>query len=154
MRAEGFSFVELLIVTSILLILASAVLPLSQVTAKRQQEAELRRALREIRIAIDEHKDAVDLGLIGGENVQAGSQGYPANLEVLVEGVEVLNDASGAKLRFLRRIPVDPMTASGDWGLRAYQDEPGATSWSGDNVYDVYSRSRLSALDGSSYNEW
>ena len=153
-RAEGFSFVELLIVTSILLILASAVLPLSQVTAKRQQEAELRRALREIRIAIDEHKDAVDLGLIGGGNVQAGSQGYPANLEVLVEGVEVLNDASGAKLRFLRRIPVDPMTASGDWGLRAYQDEPGATSWSGDNVYDVYSRSRLSALDGSSYNEW
>ena len=153
-RAEGFSFVELLIVTSIVLILASAVLPLSQVTAKRQREAELRRALRVIRIAIDEHKDAVDLGLIGGGNVQAGSQGYPANLEVLVEGVEVLNDASGAKLRFLRRIPVDPMTASRDWGLRSYQDEPGATSWSGDNVYDVYSRSRLSALDGSNYNEW
>ena len=153
-RATGFSFVELLIVTSILLILASAVLPLSQVTAKRQQEAELRRALREIRTAIDKHKDAVDLGLIGGENVQAGSQGYPANLEILVEGVEVLNDASGAKLRFLRRIPVDPMTTSDDWGLRAYQDEPGTTSWSGDNVYDIYSQSRLTALDGSNYNEW
>ena len=90
---SGFSFIELLIVTAILLILASAVMPLSRVTAQRGREVELRRALREIRTAIDEHKDAVDLGLIGGATVQAGSQGYPASLEILVDGVEVLNDA-------------------------------------------------------------
>ncbi len=151
---SGFSLIELLIVTAILLILASAVMPLSRVTAQRGREVELRRALREIRTAIDEHKDAVDLGLIGGAAVQAGSQGYPASLEILVDGVEVLNDASGGKLRFLRRIPSDPMTQGVDWGLRAYQDEPGSARWSGDNVYDVYSRSQATALDGTNYSEW
>ena len=150
----GYSFIELLVVSAILLILASAVLPLSKVTMQRQREAELRRALREIRTAIDNHKDSVDLGLIGGANVQAGSEGYPADLETLAEGVEVLNDASGRKLRFLRRIPFDPMTRSTEWGLRSYQDDPDATSWGGDNVYDIYTTSRGSALDGTNYSEW
>jgi len=153
-RDAGFSLVELLVVTAILLVLASAVMPLSRVTAQREREAELRRALRTMRTAIDNHKDAVDLGLIAGENVVAGSQGYPATLDILVEGVEVLNDASGEKLRFLRRIPLDPMTQSKEWGLRSYQDEPGSSRWSGDNVYDVYSRSDGTALDGTIYSEW
>ena len=122
----GYSFVELLVVSAVLLILASAVLPLSKVTIQRQREAELRRALRVIRLAIDEHKDSVDLGLIGGANVRAGSEGYPPDLETLVEGLEVMNDASGRKIRFLRRIPFDPMTKSTDWGLRSYQDDPGS----------------------------
>ena len=150
----GYSFVELLVVSVILLILASAVLPLSRVTIQRQREAEFRRALREIRTAIDDHKDSVDLGLIGGANVQAGSEGYPPDLETLVEGLEVLNDATGRKIRFLRRIPFDPMTKSTEWGLRSYQDDPDSTSWGGDNVYDVYTTSRGSALDGTDYSEW
>ena len=151
---RGFTFVELLVVSAILAILASAVLPLSKVTAQRQHEAELRRALRGMRTAIDKYKDAVDLGLIGGVDVQAGSEGYPADLETLVDGVEVLNDASGGKLRFLRRIPFDPMTTSKEWGMRSYQDDSDSTSWSGDNVYDVYSKSTATALDGTTYNEW
>ena len=150
----GYSFVELLVVSSILLILASAVLPLSQVTIQRQREAELRRALREIRTAIDNHKDSVDLGLIGGVDVRAGSEGYPPDLETLVDGIEVLNDASGRKLRFLRRIPFDPMTKGTEWGLRSYQDDPDSRSWGGDSVYDIYTTSRASALDGTKYNEW
>ena len=150
----GYTFVELLVVSAILLILASAVLPLSKVTMQRQREAELRRALREIRTAIDNHKDSVDLGLIGGANVEAGSEGYPPDLETLVDGIEVLNDASGRKRRFLRRIPFDPMTRSTEWGLRSYQDDPGATRWGGDNVYDIYTTSRGSALDGTRYDEW
>lgn len=152
--SRGYSFVELLVVSAILLVLASAVLPLSQVTMQRQREAELRRSLREMRTAIDRYKDAVDLGMIGGTDVQAGNEGYPPDLETLVEGVEVTNDATGRKLKFLRRIPFDPITKSQEWGLRAYQDDPGATSWSGDNVYDVYTRSRASALNGTNYNEW
>ena len=150
----GYSFVELLVVSAILVVLASAVLPLSKVTIQRQREVELRRALREIRTAIDNHKDAVDLGLIGGANVQAGSEGYPPDLETLVDGIEVLNDASGRKLRFLRRIPFDPMTKSAEWGLRSYQDDPDTTSWGGDNVYDIHTTSRASALDGTNYSEW
>ncbi len=150
----GYSFVELLVVATIILILASAVIPLTKVTIKRQREAELRRGLREMRTAIDGYKDAVDLGMIGGANVRAGSEGYPPDLETLVEGVEVLNDASGRKLRFLRRIPVDPMTGTNEWGLRAYQDKPDSTRWGGQNVYDVYSTSDATALDGTRYRDW
>lgn len=150
---RGYSFVELLVVSAILLVLASAVLPLTRVTMQRQREAELRRALREMRTAIDRYKDAGDLGLIGVE-VEADNDGYPESLEVLVEGVEVVNDGSGRKMRFLRRIPFDPMTGSRDWGLRSYQDAPDSQRWSGDNVYDVYTKSTATALDGTSYREW
>jgi general secretion pathway protein G len=152
--ARGFSFVELLVVSAMLAVLASAVLPLSKVTMQRQREAQLRRGLRDLRTAIDRYKDAVTLQQIGGTNVEAGSEGYPPDLETLVEGVERMNDASGTTMKFLRRIPYDPMTRSNEWGLRAYQDEPHSTRWSGDNVYDVYSTSNATALDGTKYNEW
>src|SRR3990172_533350 len=123
-NSTGFTFIELLVVTTLLLILASAVMPLARVTVQRQREAELRRALREVRTAIDKYKDAVDNGLIGSIDVKAGSEGYPPDLETLVEGVGVANDATGRKLKFLRRIPIDPVTSSADWGLRAYPDKP------------------------------
>ena len=151
---SGYTFVELLIVTTLLLILAAAAMPLAQVTAQRQREVELRRALREMRTAIDRFKDAVDTGVIGATEVEAGSEGYPPDLETLVEGVTAANDASGRQLRFLRRIPVDPMTNSTEWGLRSYQDRPDSTTWGGQNVYDVYTRSDGTALDGTRYRDW
>jgi general secretion pathway protein G len=153
-RRRGFSFIELLVVTTIILVLAGAVMPLARVTMQRQREIELRRALREIRTAIDKYKDAVDQGQIGGTDNQLGSEGYPADLDTLVEGVTAAGDASGRKLKFLRRIPVDPMTQSTDWGKRAYQDAPDARSWGGKNVFDVYSRSEGTALDGTKYRDW
>src|SRR5688572_8198604 len=151
---RGYTFVELLVVTTILLILASAVLPLAQVTSTRQREAELRRSLREMRTAIDRFKDAVDAGQIGATEVEAGSEGYPPDLETLVEGIVAANDASGRRLRFLRRVPIDPMTGNAEWGMRSYQDSPTATTWGGQNVYDVYTRFEGTALDGTRYRDW
>jgi general secretion pathway protein G len=151
---NGFTFIELLVVSTILLILASAVMPLARVTEQRQREMELHRALREIRTSIDKYKDAVDNGLIGSVDVKVGSEGYPPDLETLVEGVSVANDATGRKLKFLRRIPIDPITDTTDWGLRAYGDKPDSTSWGGGNVYDVYCKSEGKALDGTKYRDW
>lgn len=152
--SRGFTFIELLVVTTILLILASAVMPLAKVTVQRQKEVELRRYLREMRGAIDKFKDAADAGLIGAFDIKAGSEGYPPDLETLVEGVSVVNDQSGRKLKFLRKIPIDPMTRSMEWGLRSYQDRPDSTSWGGQNVYDVYTTSTGTALDGTKYRDW
>jgi general secretion pathway protein G len=152
--AHGFSFVELLVVCTILIVLASAVMPLAKVTMQRQREAELRRVLREMRTAIDRYKDAVDQGLISSLDVRPGSEGYPPDLETLVEGVSVANDASGRKLKFLRRIPIDPMTREADWGLRAYSDRPDSTTWGGGSVYDVYTKSEGTGLDGTKYRDW
>jgi general secretion pathway protein G len=152
--SRGFTFIELLIVSTILIILASAVMPLAKVTNQRQKEAELRRALREMRTAIDKFKDAVDIGLIPATEVKTGSEGYPPDLETLVEGVTVANDASGRKLKFLRRIPIDPFTGSTEWGLRSYQDRPDSYAWGGQNVYDVYTKSTGVALDGTKYRDW
>jgi general secretion pathway protein G len=153
-RADGYSFVELLVVTTIILILASAVQPLARVTIQRQKESELRRALRDMRDAIDKFKDAADQGMIPSTELKAGSEGYPPDLETMVEGVSVANDASGRKLKLLRRVPVDPMTGKAEWGLRAYQDKPDATTWGGQNVFDVRSLSGATALDGSKYKDW
>jgi general secretion pathway protein G len=153
-RNEGFTFIELLVVTTILLILSAAVLPLARVTVQRQREIELHRALREIRLAIDKYKDSVDNGLIGSVDVKVGSEGYPPDLDTLVEGVSVANDASGRKLKFLRRIPVDPLTKSTEWGMRAYGDKPDSTSWGGGNVYDVYTKAEGTGLDGTKYRDW
>jgi general secretion pathway protein G len=150
----GFSFIELLVVSTILIILASAAMPLARVTMIRQREGELRRALREIRTAIDKYKDAVDQGLISSIDQRPGSEGYPETLEKLVEGVGVANDASGRKLKFLRRIPIDPLTHEAEWGMRSYQDRPDATTWGGQNVYDVYTTSDGTALDGTKYKDW
>jgi general secretion pathway protein G len=152
--ARGYTFIELLIVSAIIMILASAVMPLARVTSTRAREAELRRALRDMRTAIDKFKDAADAQLIAPFDLKAGSEGYPADLQVLVDGVSVTNDATGRKLKFLRRIPLDPMTRSDEWGLRSYQDSPNAASWGGQNVFDVYSTSTGIALDGTKYRDW
>ena len=151
---RGFSFVELLVVTTIILILASAVQPLAKVTIQRTREAELRRVLREMRTAIDKFKDAADAGMIPTTELKTNSEGYPPDLETLVDGVSVANDASGRKLKFLRKIPLDPLTGDSEWGLRAYQDKPDSTSWGGQNVYDVYSKSQGTGLDGTKYRDW
>jgi general secretion pathway protein G len=152
--ARGYTFVELLVVSVVLLILASAALPLARVGVQRQREVELRRSLREMRVAIDKFKDAVDFGQIAATEVRAGSEGYPPSLETLVEGVPAANDASGRKLKFLRRVPIDPMTGEAEWALRSYQDKPDATTWGGQNVYDVRSKSEGTALDGTKYRDW
>ena len=154
MNQRGYTFVELLVVTTILLILASAVMPLAQVASQRQREAELRRSLRELRTGIDQFKNAVDQGRIPTTELEPGNQGYPPDLETLVDDISAANDASGTKLRFLRRIPRDPMTNSSDWGLRSYQDSPTSTSWGGQNVFDVYTTFSGTALDGSNYRDW
>ena len=151
---RGYTFIELLVVCTILLLLASTVLPLVQVTSRRQKEVELRRVLREMRTAIDKFKDAADNGIIPPTEIEAGSEGYPEDLEKLVEGVSVANDASGRKLKFLRRVPIDPMTSSMEWGMRSYQDRPDATSWGGQNVFDVFTTSEGTALDGTKYRDW
>jgi general secretion pathway protein G len=150
----GYSLIELLAVTVVLLVLASAVMPLAKVTVQRAREAELRRSLREIRTAIDRYKDAADLQQIAATELKAGAEGYPPKLEVLVEGVRANGDASGRKLKFLRRIPMDPMTHTQEWGMRSYQDDSDSTSWGGQNVYDVYSKGDGVALDGTKYVDW
>jgi general secretion pathway protein G len=152
-RARGVTYLELLAVATILMILASAIVPLGRVTIRRQRELELRRALRELRRGIDAYKGAVDAGQIGGTEVKLGSEGYPPDLETLVKGVQRVG-AVERKLKFLRRIPPDPITSSSEWGLRCYQDDPDSTSWCGENVYDVYSKSTAKALDGTIYNTW
>jgi len=153
-RERGYTFVELLVVSTIVMILASAVMPLAKVTATRQREMELHRALREIRTAIDRFKDAADLQQISPLDLKAGGENYPADLETLVNGVTANNDATGRKLKFLRRIPMDPMTQSTNWGLRSYQDEPTARTWGGQSVFDVYTTFSGKALDGSNYRDW
>jgi general secretion pathway protein G len=150
---RGTTFVELMAAATILMILAGAVLPLARVTVKRQRELELRRDLRELRTAIDAYKIKVDQGQIGGTDVKLGSEGYPPSLEVLVKGVSQVGKLD-IKLKFLRHIPVDPLTQSAEWGLRCYQDDADSTHWCGDNVYDVYSKAEGKALDGTKYKDW
>lgn len=149
-RERGFTLAELVMVASILVILAGVTLPVAKFTARRTKEMELRAGLREMRAAIDDYKRYSDMGLIP---VDLGTDGYPAELEILVEGVEVVGQVD-KKLKLLRRIPVDPMTGEREWGLRSYQDEPDSTSWGGENVYDVYSLSGAVGLNGVPYREW
>ena len=154
MRAErGFTFIELIIVTAILAVLASTVLPMTQVTAQRQREVELRRSLREMRTAIDRFKDAVDQGVIPTTELEPQNEGYPSELKTLVDGVAAANDASGRKVKFLRRVPLDPVTGEA-WGMRSYQDRPDSPRWGGQNVFDVYTTSDATALDGTKYRDW
>jgi general secretion pathway protein G len=152
--SSGFSFIELVVATAIMMVLASAALPLARVSIKRQKEAELHYSLREMRLAIDAYHDAVLSNVIGGINVSTTSEGYPPDLETLVNGVVRANDPTGKKIKFLRRIPVDPMTGSSDWGLHAYADKPDATAWGGANVYNVYSKAEGKGLDGTKYRDW
>jgi general secretion pathway protein G len=144
----GMSLLELIIACSILLILASAAEPLVRVTIVRSREAELHRDLREIRNAIDHYKDMADAMAF---RTEVTSNGYPPDLDTLVKGVTI---AGNKKVRFLRRIPVDPMTGKADWGMRSIQDDPDATGWGGDNVFDVFTKSQGTALDGTKYADW
>ena len=153
-RQGGYTFVEIAIVAAIVAILASAALPLAKVTMQRQRELELRRALREMRTAIDKYKDAADQNLISPNDIDPDAEGYPPTLQTLVDGVTPANDTSGRKLRFLRRVPFDPMTRSAEWGLRSSRDQPDARSWGGQNVFDVYTKHDGRALDGTNYREW
>jgi general secretion pathway protein G len=145
----GMTLLELIIACAILMVLSSAALPIAKFSIVRQRETELRRDLREMKDAIDRYKDAADRNQI---RVEIGSEGYPPDLETLVKGVQV--GTSDKKIRFLRKIPVDPMTGHADWGLRAVQDDPDSTSWGGQNVFDVYSKSTGTALDGTKYSDW
>jgi general secretion pathway protein G len=143
----GVTLIELIVAIMILLILTTAALPVARMRIKRDKERELRRDLWEMRDAIDRYKEAADRGAF---QIKVGSEGYPPDLETLVNGVDV----NGKKVRFLRRIPVDPMTGRAEWGLRSLKDDPDSTSWSGDNVFDVYSMSDGTALDGTKYSDW
>jgi len=147
---RGLTLLELVVATAILLTLSALALPLAQVQIKREKEAELRRALREMRTAIDRYKDAADRGLIA---IEADTEGYPPDLATLVNGVALAGQPD-RRVRFLRQIPRDPMTGTTDWGLRSVQDAPDARSWGGKNVFDVYSRSFGTALDGTRYADW
>jgi general secretion pathway protein G len=146
----GMTLLELIIACSILIILASAALPVARYSIVRSKETELRRDLREMKDAIDRYKDAADKNQI---RVEVGSEGYPPDLETLVKGVQ-LGAGADKKIRFLRKIPVDPITGQADWGLRAVQDDADSTSWGGKNVFDVYSKSQATALDGTKYSDW
>ena len=147
---SGFTIAELVVVCGLLLILATIAMPVTKFTVKRGKEMDLRSHLRRLRNAVDEYKRYSDAGLLP---IEFGTEGYPSELELLVEGVEVVGEIDRKK-RFLRRVPVDPMTGKAEWGLRSYQDEHDSRSWSGDNVFDVYSLSSGVGLNGVPYAEW
>ena len=147
---SGMSLVELIVSCAILLVLTTAVLPLARVRIKREKETQLRYALHEMREAINRYKDASDRGLI---QVKVGTEGYPPDLESLVKGVDVVGQVD-KKFRFLRRIPMDPMTHTTDWGMHSMQDDPTSSTFGGQNVFDVFTRSEDKALDGTKYSEW
>ncbi len=147
---SGFTVVELIVAFTIMGILTMAALPLAKVTIQREREIELRHSLREIRDAIDKYKLASDQNLI---EKKLDTEGYPPDLQTLVDGVQLLNTID-KKIKFLRRIPKDPMTGTTEWGLRSYQDDPDSTSWGGQNVFDVFSKSSGTALDGTKYSDW
>lgn len=146
-KQRGLTLIELIVATTILLILSGMAIPLARVTIKRQKEKELRAALWQLRDGIDRYNDAASQNKF---QTKVGSEGYPPDLDTLVNGVDV----AGKKLKFLRRIPTDPMTGSTDWGLRSMQDDPTSDSWDGNNVFDVYTKSTGTALDGTKYKDW
>ncbi|HML16780.1 MAG TPA: type II secretion system protein [Bryobacteraceae bacterium] len=152
MKSErGLTLIELIVAFTILSLLTTMAVPLARYRVQRDKERELRADLREIRSAIDAYKDTTIAGKI---EVKLGSDGYPESLKQLVDGVKLLQSAEGKKIKFLRRIPKDPMTGSFEWGLRSTQDDPDSTSWGGQNVFDVYTKSTEHARDGTPYSQW
>ena len=148
---RGLTLVELIVAFTILSVLSGMAVPLARYKVRRDRERELRYALREIHSAIDKYKDAADMGQIGP--VKIGTDNYPETLEILVEGVKMTGQVD-KKIRFLRRIPKDPFTNTTDWGKRSSQDDPNSTSWGGQNVFAVYTKTTEKARDGTSYSEW
>jgi len=144
---RGFTLMELIVATAILVILTGMAVPILKNTVQREREKELHEALWTLRDAIDRYKDAADRGSF---QIKVGSEGYPPDLDTLVNGVDV----AGKKLKFLRRIPMDPMTGKTEWGMRSMQDDPTSESWGEQNVFDVYSKSQGTALDGTKYKDW
>jgi general secretion pathway protein G len=149
-RQGGFTIVELAVVAAMIAILTAMVVPVAKYTLKRQDEIELRYQLRLMRDAIDKYKQYSDLGLIP---MQLGSEGYPKDLTTLVEGVTLVGQLD-KKQKFLRRVPIDPMTKKAEWGMRSFQDDPDTIAWGGQNVYDVFSLSSGRAIDGTYYKDW
>src|SRR5215467_1944624 len=147
-RQRGVTLIEMIAVITILLILMGAAVPVMRVSVRRAREVELRRDLWEMRSAIDRYKDAADKNAF---QIKLGTEGYPPDLDTLVNGVEA---QGGKKLRFLRRVPVDPMTGNKDWGMRSMQDDPTSDSWGGQNVFDVYTKSSGTALNSTKYKDW
>src|SRR5580704_5576097 len=145
--SRGFTLIELIVATAILVILTGLAVPLARVAIKREKERELRHDLWELRDAIDRYKDAADRGAF---QIKVGSEGYPPDLDTLVKGVDV----GGKKVRFLRKIPVDPMTGNTEWGERSMQDDPDSDSWGGQSVFDVFTKSTGTGLDGTKYKDW
>jgi general secretion pathway protein G len=146
-RQSGMTLVELVVAIAIMAILATSVLPITRTVVKREREKELRAALWQMRDAIDRYKDAADRGAF---QIKLGSEGYPPDLDTLVKGIDV----QGKKIRFLRHVPVDPMTHGTEWGMRSMQDDPTSDSWGGQSVFDVYTKSEGVALDGTKYSDW
>ncbi len=146
-RQSGMTLVELVVAIAIMAILATGVLPISRTVVKREREKELRAALWQMRDAIDRYKDYADRGAF---QIKLGSEGYPPDLDELVKGVDI----NGKKIRFLRHVPTDPMTHTKEWGMRSMQDDPSSESWGGQGVFDVYSKSQGTALDGTKYADW
>jgi general secretion pathway protein G len=144
---RGFTLIELIVATAIIVILTGLAVPLAKVAVQRERERELRYDLWTMRDAIDRYKEAADRGAF---QIKVGSEGYPPDLETLVKGVDV----QGKKLKFLRKIPIDPMTGKDEWGMRSLQDEPNSDSWGEQNVFDVYSKSEQTAMDGTKYKDW
>ena len=149
-KNRGFTLIELLVTILVISVLVGLAVPLARNSIKREKEFALRAALREIRTAIDKYKDASERGFI---MVKVDTEGYPESLQVLVDGVQMVGQVD-KKFKVLRRIPLDPMTNSAEWGQRSYQDDPKNTSWGGQNVFDVFTKSEGTALDGTKYNEW
>lgn len=151
-RAErGFTMVEMAVVAAMITILAAMAIPVARYTQKRQNELELRYQLRLMRNAIDKYKQYSDAGLIPILGVD--SEGYPKDLDTLVDGVDLIGQVN-KRMKFLRRVPIDPITKKAEWGLRSFQDEKDSFAWGGENVYDVYSLAEGRAIDGTNYKDW
>jgi general secretion pathway protein G len=146
-RQSGFTLLELIIATAILLVLSTMAVPLARLSIKREKEKRLRNDLWEMRDAIDRYKIDADRNAF---QTKVDSQGYPPDLDTLVKGVDV----QGKKVRYLRKVPIDPMTGTVEWGLRSMQDDPDSDSWGGQSVFDVYTKSQDEALDGTKYKDW
>jgi general secretion pathway protein G len=150
-RRRGMTLIELIVATAIMMLLTYMAVPLARGRVRREKERALREALYEIRHAINEYKDHADKNEFGP--IKVDTEGYPESLEILVEGVKIANKVD-KKVKFLRRIPIDPMTNTRDWGKRSMQDDPKSTAWGGQNVFDVYTNSMDKAPDGTPYSEW